>query len=145
VTEPRWMQIARKELGTKEKPGKDHEPRILEYHSATNLHAKDDETAWCSAFLNWVMKQCGIEGTNEANARSWLHWKQGERCDPKPGAIAVLWRGNPIGWQGHVAFIDHIEGDTLWLLGGNQGNRVSIAAYGKARLLGCRWPLTKET
>lgn len=135
-----WMDIARAELGVKEIAGPADNPRIVVYHAETSLHAKDDETAWCSAFANWVMKQCGIDGTRQANARSWLTWDGGERCDPKPGAIAILWRGKPVGWQGHVAFIDRIEGDTLWLLGGNQGNAVSIAPYPKSRLLACRWP-----
>jgi uncharacterized protein (TIGR02594 family) len=144
MTDPRWMQIARNELGVKEKPGKVHEPRILEYHSETRLHAAEDETAWCSSFVNWCLKQCGIEGTREANARSWLHWSGGERCEPKIGAIAVLWRGAPVGWKGHVGFIERIEPNTLWLLGGNQGDKVSVAAYPKHRLLGCRWPVTKE-
>lgn len=139
-TEPAWMQIARKELGVKEKPGKAHEPRILEYHAETSLHAKDDETSWCSAFVNWVMRQAGIKGTGKADARSWLTWADGDRCEAKPGAVAVLWRVKPLGWQGHVAFIDKVETGSLWLLGGNQGDRVSIAQFPKSRLLGCRWP-----
>jgi uncharacterized protein (TIGR02594 family) len=138
-----WMDIARAEMGVRERPGKAHNERILEYHSCTALHAQDDETAWCSAFVNWVLRQCGIEGSKEANARSWLTWQGGERCEAKPGAIAVLWRGKPMSWQGHVGFIDKVENDTLWLLGGNQGDRVSIAAYPKSRLLGCRWPKEK--
>jgi uncharacterized protein (TIGR02594 family) len=140
MTDTPWMEIARAEIGVTETPGPGTTLRIREYHAETTLHAKDDETAWCSAFVNWVMKQCGIEGTRQASARSWLTWAGGERCEAKPGAIAVLWRGKPVGWQGHVAFIDRIEDDTLCLLGGNQDNAVGIAAYPKARLLGCRWP-----
>lgn len=135
-----WMEVARTQIGVEETPGRGTTARIADYHAETSLHARDDETAWCSAFVNWVMKQCDLVGTRRADARSWLQWEHGERCDPKPGAIAVLWRGKPIGWQGHVAFVDRIEGETLWLLGGNQGDAVSIAPYPSSRLLGCRWP-----
>lgn len=134
------MAVARAEIGVKEIKGPDDNARIVAYHAETNLRAKDDETSWCSAFVNWVLDQCGIQGSREANARSWLAWEGGQRCEPQPGAIAILWRVSRIGWQGHVAFIDRIEGDTLWLLGGNQGDAVSIAPFPKSRLLGCRMP-----
>ena len=144
MIEPQWMTIARGEIGVRERPGADNNLRILDYHAQTALHAKDDETPWCSAFVNWVLAQCNIEGTRRADARSWLTWAGGERCEPKPGAIADLARGKRLGWQGHVAFIDRCDDKTLWLLGGNQGNAVSIAEYKRDRLLGCRWPKQKE-
>src|SRR5258707_11602572 len=49
-------------------------PRILEYFTATTLHTKKESTSWCSAFVNWCMRQSGIAGTRSAAARSWLKW-----------------------------------------------------------------------
>jgi uncharacterized protein (TIGR02594 family) len=134
-----WMAIARKEIGTKEVTGSKHNPRILEYHQATSLKAKDDETAWCSSFANWVMAQAGVEGTNRANARSWLDW--GKKIEkPVPGAVVVFWRNSPTSWEGHVGFYVGEEGNNVLVLGGNQSNGVNVAKYPKSQLLGYRMP-----
>ena len=52
-----------------------HNKRVIEYHSTTGK-APNDETAWCSSFVNWSLKQVGIKGTNSAQAISWqiMHW-----------------------------------------------------------------------
>lgn len=134
-----WMDIARAELGVKEIKGDADNPRIVEYHQHTSMLAKDDETSWCAAFVNWCLDKCGHSANHKPNARSFLELV-GWHCEPKPGAIAVFWREKPVGWKGHVAFIDRIEGNYIYVLGGNQGDAVSIAPYPKSRLLGCRWP-----
>jgi uncharacterized protein (TIGR02594 family) len=141
--DPPWMRVALGEIDVRELPGRRHNPRILEYHRTTGLSAENDETSWCSAFVNWCLRQAGIAGTDSAAARSWLNW--GDPLEqPRRGAIAVLWRVKPQGWQGHVGFLDrigHIDGrGHVWLLGGNQGDRVSIASFPLTRLLGYRWP-----
>jgi uncharacterized protein (TIGR02594 family) len=138
MTEPRWMDIARGELGVKEAPGAADNPRVVEYHAATSLHSADDETPWCSAFANWCMAQAGLEGTNSAAARSWLKW--GEACEPKLGAVTVLWRGKPTAATGHVGFFVKADASFVWLLGGNQGDAVSIQPFPRHRVLAYRWP-----
>lgn len=137
-TKPKWMLIAEGELGTSEIIGKKHNKKILEYQKSTSLQASDDETPWCSAFVNWVMKQSGIPGTNLANARSWLNWGTAIK-EPKIGCVVVLKRGNSA-WQGHVGFFVGQREGFLKILGGNQGNKVSIQEYPKNSLLGFRWP-----
>lgn len=57
----------------------------------------------------------------------------------------VLWRGNPQGWQGHVAFLIGFEADTVILRGGNQGNRVSDSPYPASRILGIRRAVLSST
>ncbi len=134
-----WVDVAKAEIGVKEVAGSKHNPRIVEYHQTTSLKAKDDETAWCSSFANWVMKQAGETGTNSAAARSWLNW--GKKIDkPVPGAIVVFWRGSPTGTQGHVGFYMGEEGNNILVLGGNQSNGVNISKYSKSQLLGYRMP-----
>jgi uncharacterized protein (TIGR02594 family) len=133
-----WMKIAKAELGTKEiKGAKKNCTRILEYLKTVG-EFKTDETAWCSAFANWVMQQAGIRGSGRATARSWLHWGYGTH-HPEYGCIVVFERGNST-WQGHVAFYIGQEGKHILVLGGNQGDAVSVHSYPKSRLLGYRWP-----
>ena len=136
-----WLEIAIRELvrGVDEIPGQRHNPRILEYHSATTLGASDDETPWCAAFMNWCLRECWIKGTNSAAARSFVTW--GQESEPVPGAIVTLWRGSPDSTQGHVGtLVDRAPG-RIYLCGGNQRDRVSVAAYPVDRVLAYRKPL----
>jgi uncharacterized protein (TIGR02594 family) len=95
-------------------------------------------TAWCAAFVNASLAKSGGEGTGKLNARSFLDWGQ-KVDDPQKGDVAVFSRGDPNGWQGHVGFFDSMNADgTIKVLGGNQGNSVSIANYSKDKLLGFR-------
>ncbi|HEX5760734.1 MAG TPA: TIGR02594 family protein [Thermoanaerobaculia bacterium] len=81
------------------RPGLADNPRIVEYHRTTSLRATDDEVPWCSAFVNWCMREAGLRGTGSAAARSWLTW--GSRlATPRRGCVTVLRRGtNPAGKQ----------------------------------------------
>lgn len=124
--------------GVAEIPGEKDNARILAYHSTTTLRATDDEVAWCSSFVNWCIQRAGINGTRSAAARSWMSW--GERLDtPRLGAL-VVYRRPPSDWSGHVHFFVEQRGSWIYGLGGNQGNRVSIARYDAADVLGIRWP-----
>lgn len=139
-----WMKIARKEMGVSEIPGPRNNPRIIEYHDATELSSNDENTSWCSSFVNWCMKKAGIKGTKSAAARSWLKWGREPKSDDEfEGCVTVLWRGDPDGWQGHVGFLDDWDDDSVCLLGGNQGNKVSRAWFPVEKVLGYRVP--KET
>jgi uncharacterized protein (TIGR02594 family) len=135
-----WMAFAFGEVGQHEVKGTSaNNPRIQEYLAAASLPHDPDETPWCSAFVNWCMKQAGIQGTGRANARSWLSWGP---CLAKPtyGAVTILWRDKRNGAKGHVAFYTGERQGSLVLLGGNQDNQVKIKDYGSGRLLGYRWP-----
>lgn len=129
-------ETAHKEFGVKETPGPLSTPRVQEYLKTCGLNVGDD-TAWCSAFVNWAVLKSGLKGTNSAAARSWLDW--GQSSTGKHGDIVVYWRGSKTGWQGHVGFVNKIESDgSIWTLGGNQGDAVSIVKYPKDRLLAFR-------
>ena len=142
---PSWLVVAEREMATgiDEIPGTGNNPRILEYHLTTTLPgsmASQDETPWCSSFVNWSFVQAGIRGTNSAGARSWLKW--GEPIDrPKRGAVTIFSRGSNQA-LGHVGFYWEQSGDRVLVLGGNQDNQVSIKGYLKKDLLGLRWPGT---
>lgn len=145
-----WWKVAVEELGQAEKPGADHNTRILEYLKATDLPPEltaQDETPWCSAFVSWCLDRAGVPGLKrgKAWARNWLEWgRPAWTEDLKLGCVVVLSRGTS---SGHVGFLQGIEWEpdglrmaALRLLGGNQGNMVSVQRFPADRLLGIRVP-----
>lgn len=138
---PPWHEVLTAEIGVKELLDNDHSPRILEYLDSVDTlpaHLKGvDETAWCSAFINWGMEQLGLPRTEKANARSWLNWGVPLRF-PMLGSICVLYRGQRSGWQGHVGELVELGDDYVGLLGGNQSNEVNVSRYPRYRVLGYR-------
>lgn len=135
--QPPWLAVAKQELGQAEIAGEQDNPRIVEYHKSTKLKATDDETPWCSAFCNWCMLGAAFQGTDQANARSWLAWGKSIEI-PAYGCVTVLQRGT--GWQGHVGFFVGKKDGQVAVLGGNQGNAVSVAWFPEKNVLGYRWP-----
>lgn len=145
-----WLAIASREIGVFEIPGKEHNPRILEYlQTITNIGdtwKSADETPWCSAFVNWCVEKAGYVGTRSAISASWLTW--GRKIDkPIKGCITIFSRENR---GGHVGFYwDETPTMTetyIQILGGNQENLeteiggVNLKYYRKSRLLGYRIP-----
>jgi uncharacterized protein (TIGR02594 family) len=134
----KWLEIAHGEMGQAEIAGANHNARIVDYFKATDFHAPDDETPWCSAFVNWCMVEAGIPGTGKANARSWLPW--GRDVKPVVGCVAILSRGNNSA-QGHVGYYLGSNPDgTINILSGNQSNKVCVQRFAASRVLGYRWP-----
>ena len=133
-----WLNVAWRYLGVGEIPGPADSPAVEAFHDSVDASDAGDDVAWCSAFVNYCMEQAGLPGTDSRAARSWLDW--GISVDPPLyGCVCVLWRGSPSSWKGHVGFwIDEI-GDEVVMLGGNQGNQVSVRRYPKSRVLGYRW------
>jgi uncharacterized protein (TIGR02594 family) len=149
VQDPPWLKIALDELkqGVAQFPDPEENPRIVEYLKTTSLPAEmaeSDETHWCSAFVNWCFEQAGIKGTGSPGAKSWLSF--GDRIStPRRGCVVVFDRP-PDPASGHVAFyIGEQLGNkknkgSIAVLGGNQGDRINIQPYPKARLRGFFWP-----
>ena len=131
-------------IGLTEGAGARNNPVILDWASDLGIAYTGDDIAWCGLFVAHCIGATLPEEalpTNPLGARAWM--KFGSPCRPKLGAVMVFWRGKPAGWQGHVGFYAGEEADgTFHILGGNQGNRVSIARIAKGRLLGARWPAT---
>lgn len=137
-----WYDVALGELGVTEVRGGENK-RIIEYHSATTLKAKEDEISWCASFVCWCLKQAGYKHTASAWARDYLNY--GTKCEPKKGCIMVFERGSR-GGTSHVTFYAGDEtADSYLCFGGNQGDKVCFKYYSKADLLGCRWPVKYDT
>lgn len=132
------FELARAEIGTVEwRDG--HNPKVVAYfRDSGNAGVKDDETAWCAAFVGAMLRRAGISGTGKLNARSYLDWGiPVDRKDAQPGDVVIFKRGNS-SWQGHVAFFVKDRGKLIDVLGGNQSNAVNIKGYQAAALLGIR-------
>lgn len=100
----------------------------------------NQETPWCSGFLNQCTMSTGYESSNSLAARSWIKVGEDVTKSPKPGDIAVLWRVSPDSWQGHVAFFvkyNHNDSKVL-LYGGNQGNSTTFMWYNASKILSIR-------
>ena len=133
------FDIARGYIGTTEGPGSADNPKILEmYASVGHDWVEHDSVAWCAAFVGHCLETAGVRSTRKLNARSYLDWGVPvEVTDAQQGDIGVIPRGNS-SWQGHVFFIDRIEGAWVWGLGGNQDDAVNVNRYPVSKLLGVR-------
>ena len=127
--------------GLKEIRGSKHESKILDFFAEVgHSWVKDDETAWCAAFVGAMLERAGLESTRKLNARSYLEW--GEHVDPndiQEGDIIVFWRKGKNSAYGHVAFFYgyNTNGDFI-VLGGNQSDSVNYQVYAKERFLAAR-------
>lgn len=127
--------IALLEFGNKGIVGGAHNKEVLKYFHETEFEwVKDDETAWCAAFVNWVIMRTGQPGTKSLAARSFLKFGQ-KASKPQIGCLVVLWRINRDGPYGHVGFYLKETADSIYILGGNQSNEVNIKAFPKTQLL----------
>lgn len=155
-TAPPWIQIARRECeaGVQEIPGARHNPRIMEYiRTCANIQETEGQrryveregeegVEWCSAFVNWCLRQAGIIGTNHALAASWSKWGE-PLTGPQRGAVVGF------SWKGaskihHVAFCDEVNGE-FKMLGGNQvggGGKVTSVPFPKSSARYYRKPVT---
>jgi uncharacterized protein (TIGR02594 family) len=133
------INIGLSQIGIKEISGKQDNPEVLKYFNAIGFDGSKlkDETAWCSAFVNWVAKQAGLVHSKKLNARSWLHIGTAVET-PEIGDVVVLWRDHKNSWKGHVGFYIRETNNWIYILGGNQTNQVKISAYAKDRLLAYR-------
>lgn len=145
MLEPRWLSLARAELGVKEVSGNQDSAAILGYWARADLRgiANHDEVPWCAAFVGAMLKSANCMASGQANARSYEAY--GRRLEtPCLGAVVVLSRP-PSTWQGHVAFYlgTNLQRGHVRLIGGNQGDAVSIADFALDRVIAYRWPTSE--
>lgn len=137
---PIWYEKAKKNLGVREIVGPKHNSLILRWWDSIKATFKDDETPWCAGFVGAMLEESGIKSTRSAMARSYQRWGVSLK-EPAVGAIVVFWRGSPKSGSGHVGFIaGRDQAGNLMVLGGNQGNAVTVKPFEKDRLVGYRWP-----
>jgi uncharacterized protein (TIGR02594 family) len=140
--EPGWLTIGRKLIGTKEIKGPKHNPLVVSMFARVgHKYVKDDETAWCAAFVGYCLEEAGIKSTKSLWALNYAEWGQKLKA-PILGCVGVKRRygrgGNVIG--GHVIFVVAANADFIWGLGGNQGDSVSIVRFPRKEIFAFRWP-----
>lgn len=140
-------------------------PWIVEAEAVMGLHEINDKTKlsawlksdgktlgdpsklpWCGDFVDTAIHRAlpkeprpGKLGENLYWALNWEHF--GVPVEPSLYAIAYFVR--PGG--GHVGFLVGEDDKNYRVLGGNQGNTVSVVSIEKSRLKGTRWPSTYTT
>lgn len=143
------METARRFLGLHELPGAAHEPFIQWCFSLCAGFGKDtaDEVPWCSAFMQGIAYIHGLPRSGKASARSWLGVGYAVEADrAMAGDVVILKRGTGdqpgpevLDAPGHVGLLVGFKpGGLVSLLGGNQGDKVSIADFPVERILGIR-------
>lgn len=137
MTEPTWLTYARLDIGTAEIPGPQTSTKIRSWLTSLKAWWTDDETPWCGTFVAAVMQRSGIVLPKAwYRAKAWLDWGHAIPV-PQVGAVVVFERTG----GGHVGLVVGVDTiGRLLVLGGNQGNKVSIAPFDTARVIGYRWP-----
>lgn len=124
-----------------------HNAQVLTFLRLDDKSVTDDETPWCSAFTNYIAWLLALPRSKSLSARSWL--TVGTPVDLRHAEVGydvvVLARGSGVqpgpevlAAPGHVGFFAGIEHGQVFVLGGNQGDAVSVVAFPKERVLGVR-------
>jgi uncharacterized protein (TIGR02594 family) len=139
--------LAERFVGLKEAKGPTSNSHVLAMLQLDAGWVVDDSTPWCSAFLNYVAWLLRLPRSKNLAARSWLTVGTPVPIEQaRPGFdVVILKRGGGdqpgvevLEAPGHVALFSGLEGDTVFCLGGNQGDQVSVVGYPVNRLLGIR-------
>lgn len=139
--------IAQRFIGVSEVAGSISNPQILAMLRLDSSWPTNDEVPWCSAFVNYVMWLLRLPRSKSLSARSWLGVGVPiNTTEAVPGFdVVILSRGNPpqpgpdvIDAPGHVGLFSGFNTGAVYLLGGNQGNKVCVAPFPQGRILGIR-------
>ena len=138
VDAPVWMRHAADMWDVHEDT---HREELEDWAGALGMDpAATASQPWCGLFVAHLLEPHLRElPPSPLAARSWLRLSR-RLGRPVAGAVVVLWRGDPDGWQGHVGLVWCVDGATVWVLGGNQGDAVDLSPYPLRRVLGYRWP-----
>lgn len=131
---------AQRYLGIAEVDGPASHPLIAQWiaQAATWLDRDDSKTAWCGCFRGALGYQTATGVPKDHyRAAAWLRWGRAiepSRCEQGDTIILDRKGGH------HVALLDRFSPDlrTVWLLGGNQSNKVSIARFDARLIIGLR-------
>ena len=134
---PKWITEALKHVGTKEIPGSQHNSKIVGWWKAIKRGGiKSDEIPWCAAFVGGCLEAVGIISSRYESAASYKTWGI-PLSRAVFGCVAVFSRAG----GGHVGFVVGIDQKgRLMILGGNQGDKVSVVPFERQRVVSYRWP-----
>jgi len=134
---PKILVEAYKLIGTRELIGKDNNPVILNWADELGLEKvyTADEIPWCGLFIAYVCLKAGREVVDKPLwARNWAKWGTPQQV-AMLGDILVFERGKS---SGHVGIYVGEDATAYHVLGGNQGDSVSIVRIVKKRCIAIR-------
>lgn len=138
---PRMLLEGLKTFGTLEAPGAEDNPVIMGWAKEVGV-AKiadaftSDAVPWCGLWLGVIAHRSAKPvNVNALWARSWLSWGNKVSGEPVLGDVLVFRRGQT---SGHVGLYVGEDAAAFHVLGGNQGDAVSIVRLDRDRLLGAR-------
>lgn len=143
------FDLAQRFIGIAEAPGAASNPHVLSMLRLDQTWPVADDVAWCSAFANYVAWLLRLPRSKALNARSWLGVGKPVLLDDAliGNDVVILKRGpvpqpgpEVLNAPGHVGFFAGRDpgSGTFLLLGGNQGDKVSLASFKVADVLGVR-------
>ncbi len=122
-------------------------PAIMMMLQLDNAWPQHDEVPWCSAFVNYICKLLKLPRSHSLLARSWLTVGEAVSLDDAEIGfdIVVITRGgdNEPGKEnltapGHVGFYAGNKDGRVFILGGNQGDKVNLSSFDVSRILDIR-------
>jgi uncharacterized protein (TIGR02594 family) len=133
---PQILVQAVKMLGTKEIVGKEHNPVIMGWAKELGLQKvyTADEIPWCGLAVAYAAHKAGVQVVDKP---LWaLNWaKFGNKVDePMLGDVLTFKRNG----GGHVGIYVGEDKDCYHVLGGNQGNAMTVTRILKSRLYQAR-------
>lgn len=133
---PQILVQAVKMLGTKEIVGKEHNPVIMGWAKELGLQKvyTADEIPWCGLAVAYAAHKAGVQVVDKP---LWaLNWaKFGNKVsEPMLGDVLTFKRDG----GGHVGIYVGEDKDCYHVLGGNQGNAMSVTRILKSRLYQAR-------
>lgn len=133
------VRLAHRFVGERELLGAQSNPFVLSMLKLDHEWPTDDAVPWCSAFVNFIAWLLRLPRSKSLAARSWLTVGfPVQIAETLPGDVVILRRGKDP-QKGHVGFfMGWRSGDSVDILGGNQGNAVSVASFPVADIVGIR-------
>lgn len=143
---PRTITTALGLLGVAEVVGRGSNRTIIGWRDELNQAGvpitgfSDDDIPWCGLFAAIVVHRAGKKVvTGPLWARNWAGFGAGV-AQAGLGDVLVFARGG----GGHVGFYVAEDASAYHVLGGNQGNKVSITRIAKARCIAVRRPIYNQ-
>jgi uncharacterized protein (TIGR02594 family) len=133
---PKILVNARKLLGTSEVIGDKNNPVIMKWAKDLNLQSiyVADSVPWCGLFMAHVCKVSELEIPKmPLRAKEWLNFGTKQE-HAMLGDVLIFSRTG----GGHVGIYVGEDTNCFHVLGGNQGDRVSIVRIDKTRCIGVR-------
>lgn len=137
---PSLLVEALSHYGEREISGYKHNQTILSWArfvgKKLGIVVNDDETPWCGTFMAYCAKVCGLTPPDIAvRASSWMNFGVPEQRAGLGDILVFTRKGG-----GHVGLYVGEDDLCYHVLGGNQGNAVSIVRIEKIRCSAIRRP-----